>query len=285
MNAGKKGVIYTCITGGYDELLNHTFISPEWDYVCFSDDMGINNEKNAQWEIRPLRFEKLDDVRNQRWHKLHPHLLFPESGLSLWVDGNVDILDGEIFHDIDRALNANLLIAPSLHPERNCIYDEFDACRQLGKDDPDVMGRQEYLIKKDGFPKAKGLFETNIIFRCHSHPMVITIMEEWWYWVEQYSRRDQLGFTYVLWKNNYTVEPLSPVSYRFSPGVRFRYGAFHITKEQLIKEKAALEIKVQRFEALICGRLVKVLYKIRKSTVKRWCRVKMQLLNSLCCRK
>jgi len=232
-----------------------------------------------------LRFEKLDDVRNQRWHKLHPHLLFPESGLSLWVDGNVDILDGEIFHDIDRALNANLLIAPSLHPERNCIYDEFDACRQLGKDDPDVMGRQEYLIKKDGFPKAKGLFETNIIFRCHSHPMVITIMEEWWYWVEQYSRRDQLGFTSVLWKTNYTVETLSPVSYRFSPGVRFRYGAFHITKEQLIKEKAALEIKVQRLEALICGRLVKVLYKIRKSTVKRWCRVKMQLLNSLCCRK
>jgi hypothetical protein len=274
MSAGKKGVIYTCITGGYDELLNHTFISPEWDYVCFSDNMGIQNEKNAQWEIRPLRFEKLDDVRNQRWHKLHPHLLFPEHGVSLWVDGNVDIVDGDIFNDIDRALSANLLIASSLHPERNCIYDEFDACRQRGKDDPDVMGRQEYLIKKDGFPKANGLFETNIIFRRHSSSTVITIMEEWWYWVERYSRRDQLSFTYVLWKNDYTLEPLSSVSYRYSSGVRFRYGVFHITKEELIKQKAALEKEKQRFDMSICGRLIKVLHKVRKSTAKRWRRMK-----------
>jgi len=274
MSANKKRVVYTCITGGYDELLNHTFINPDWDYVCFSDDLSIRSEKNAQWEIRPLCFDKLDQVRNQRWHKLHPHLLFPECEVSLWVDGNVDILDGEIFEDVDQALKSNSLFACSLHPKRQCIYEEFDACQEAGKDDPDVMKRQEDLIKKSGFPKKNGLFETNIIARRHSSPVVIRIMEEWWYWLEHYSRRDQLSFTYVLWKNDQKAKPLSPKSYRNSSGVKFRYATNHITKEELLKQKEELEAEVQRFKKSICWRVIKPFHKVKKSVIKRISRAK-----------
>ena len=110
MGMSKNKIIYTCITGDYDELLNHTFISSDWDYVCFSDNMGIKNKKNSQWIIRPLCFDKLDNARNQRWHKIHPHILFPEYEVSLWVDGNVDILNSKIFSDIEMALKKNYLI-------------------------------------------------------------------------------------------------------------------------------------------------------------------------------
>lgn len=274
MEMNKNKVVYTCITGAYDELLNHTFISSEWDYVCFTDDMGVRNEKNSQWVIRPLCFDKLDNVRNQRWHKIHPHLLFPEYEVSLWVDGNVDILSHQIFSDIDKAMKNEYLISCPLHPKRSCVYDEFEACRERNKDDFEVMNKQEYLMRKDGFPRRMGLFETNITLRRHSHPLVIKIMDDWWFWVEKYSRRDQLSLTYVLWKHNFKLEELSPMSYRYSPDVKFRYDRSHITKEELIKQKEALEAEVHRFKKSICWRLIKPFHKIKKSTIKRWYRMK-----------
>ncbi len=30
-------VIYTCITGGYDNLIEHTYQNLNWDYICFCD--------------------------------------------------------------------------------------------------------------------------------------------------------------------------------------------------------------------------------------------------------
>lgn len=46
-----------------------------------------------------------------------------------------------------------------------------------------------------------GLTENNVIYRKHKDPRCIKVMEDWWYMVENYSRRDQLSLFYVLWKN------------------------------------------------------------------------------------
>lgn len=274
MGMSKNKIIYTCITGDYDELLNHTFISSDWDYVCFSDNMGIKNKKNSQWIIRPLCFDKLDNARNQRWHKIHPHILFPEYEVSLWVDGNVDILNSKIFSDIEMALKKNYLISCAIHPDRKCIYEEFEVCRERNKDDIALINKQEYLIRKDGFPRKKGLFETGITLRRHSQPLVIKIMDDWWFWIETYSRRDQLSLTFVLWKHNYKAGLLSPVPYRYSKDITFRYDRYHITKEELIKQKEELEAEVKRFKDSLCWRVIKPFHKIKKSVTKRLYRLK-----------
>ena len=31
-------------------------------------------------------------------------------------------------------------------------------------------------------------------------------MEDWWYFVADYSKRDQLSFSYVLWKKGYKIK-------------------------------------------------------------------------------
>lgn len=269
----KKGVVYTCITGGYDELLNHTFVHPDWDYVCFSDDLSIRSDNNAQWEIMSLHFDQLDNVRNQRWHKLHPHILFPDYEVSLWLDGNIDILNGNLFNDIDNAMEGNHLIACSLHPKRDCIYKEFEACLQSGKDDKALIEKQEKRIRAKGFPKKQGLFETGIIFRRHVSPAVVQVMEDWWIWIEKYSRRDQLSFTYVLWKNNLQANLLSPVSYRENSGISFREGRYHITIDELIKQNEELRAEVQRFKNSIYWQVIKPFHKMKKSIVKRLARM------------
>jgi hypothetical protein len=217
----KKGVIYTCITGGYDALTNHTFIDQNWDYVCFTDDLSVSDVDNYSWQIRPLRFDKLDNTRNQRWHKIHPHILFPEYKKSIWLDANINILNENVFADIDKAIDESRLISIAPHPERNCIYDELIACVTLGKDDEAVMRKQVDLIRIAGFPEKNGLFETNIIYRDHHNYQVIEIMKDWWWWMENYSRRDQLSLPYVLWQHKLEVKPLADISYRCGDGIEF----------------------------------------------------------------
>jgi len=239
-NNQKKGVIYTCITGGYDDLLNHTFVDQDWDYVCFSDDLFIRKVANSSWQIRPLLFDQLDNVRSQRWHKIHPHILFPEYKKSIWLDANINILNKDLFADIDRAITESRLISIAPHPVRNCIYDEFIACLELGKDDERVMRKQVDLIRSAGFPEKNGLFETNIMYRDHHNDRVMEMMRDWWWWIDGYSRRDQLSLNYVLWQHKFEVKPLTNISYRYSKGIEFTRNANHATRKELIAWIAGL---------------------------------------------
>lgn len=236
----KKGVVYTCITGGYDALIKHTFIDHNWDYVCFTDDLPISNIDNDSWQVRPLFFNKLDNTRNQRWHKIHPHILFPEYKKSIWLDANINILNKDVFADIDRAIADSCLISVAPHPERNCIYDELIVCVAMGKDDEEVMRKQVDLIRIAGFPEKTGLFETNIMYRAHHNDRVIEIMKDWWWWIENYSRRDQLSLSYVLWQHKLDVKPLTDISYRYSDGIEFIDSPNHVTKEELIVQRDQL---------------------------------------------
>ena len=218
----KIGVIYTCVTAHYDELFDHKYINPDWDYVCFTDDLKIRNEKNSHWQLKPLKYSKQDSTRNQRWHKLHPHLLFPEYDYSLWLDTNIDVVTPKLFEDVYSAIRANNLISSAPHPERDCIYDEMQACLDHQKGTLENMQPQIDLFLKDGYPAHNGLFETNILLRKHNDLTVTKIMEDWWWWIEHYSKRDQLSLTYVTWKSNFKISTLGKTSYRSQKsGVHF----------------------------------------------------------------
>ena len=210
----KSGVVYTCITNRYDELHNHTYHNPEWEYVCFTDNFSLANENNNKWKLKALEYSALDITRNQRWHKLHPHLLFPNHQFSLYVDGNIDVLTSEFFADVSREKKSGNLISIGPHPERHCIYQEYLVCKKHALDDLDVMSKQIRLIKNDNYPADNGLNETGIIFRKHNASAVIKAMLDWWWWIERYSKRDQLSFNYVLWKNKLNSSLLAKKSYR-----------------------------------------------------------------------
>lgn len=232
-----KAVLYTCLTGNYDQLNNHSYVNNDWDYFCFTDNLSIKNNNNSSWEIKPLIFKKMDNIRNNRWHKLHPHLLFPEYERSVYVDTNINFLSDKIFDDINSAIKESKKISLGIHPNRNCVYDELAACLKFEKDDHEIMKEQVDLIRKDGFPENYGLFENNIIYREHHDKDVIKIMKDWWWWVENYSRRDQLSFTYVLWKNNFPVSPLSDIPYRNSKKISLWRSRNHVTREELMRRE------------------------------------------------
>lgn len=219
-NASKAAhiVMYSCVSGEYDEVITDFVPNPKYDYVLFTDSPKLLKHKTyLWWQIRPLAFSEKDSVRNARWHKLHPHVLFPEYTHSVWVDSNVQISGMNVYTLIDKHIRAHHKIAISLHPERDCIYDEANECIMTSKDNPDLINRQMSILRKDGFPAHAGLYETNLLLRRHMDPQIMDLCEQWWSFVCDYSRRDQLSFNYLLWKNGIKHYSLDKTSMRYHP--------------------------------------------------------------------
>lgn len=202
-----KGVIYTCITNDYDDIREieiYGYIDKDWDYICFTDNK--NDIKQAQigiWEIRALQFNELDNTRNQRWHKTHPHLLFTQYEQSCWVDANINILSSKLFDDI---LKYNSKILITKHFKNTCIYQEYEDVLNSNLDDPNIIEQEKNLIKKDNMPINWGLPETNVLFRKHNDKQIMCFDEKWWSMIEMYSKRDQLSVSYIMWKFGFNIK-------------------------------------------------------------------------------
>ena len=71
----------------------------------------------------------------------------------------------------------------------------------LKKETRENADRMIDFLHKENFPESYGLNETNLIFRRHNDKEIISLMEDWWYFIENYTKRDQFSFSYVLWKH------------------------------------------------------------------------------------
>lgn len=207
-NRGKaRKVVYTCITNNYDnlqELNAFAYTDDSWDYVAYTDNKEHIAKKNIGiWEIRPLAYTELDNARNNRWHKIHPHLLFPEYEKSIYIDADINILTSK-FWDMVNSTSKKILLP--VHADRVDLYKEILWANEMGFDSKDISDAQYKMIKQTGFPENYGMPENNIVYRLHNDPKMINMMEEWWFFVKNYSQRDQTSLAYILWKNNISIK-------------------------------------------------------------------------------
>lgn len=201
-----KVVVYTAITGNYDKLIAHTHVSKDFDYVFFYDGAPPKADKHF-WEFRPqVAFQDPDPNRQAKYYKLMPHRLFPDYDYSVWVDGNWDIRGPHLENAVKTFISSDIQISPMPHYERNCIYDEADICLAHKKDDPKKIKSWLEHIKKNNYPSNNGLFHMAVMIRRHNDPEVIELMEMWWSYIQQFSRRDQLSFCFSLSQTNVKCE-------------------------------------------------------------------------------
>ena len=253
-----RRAIYTVITGSYDVLIEHAYRHPGFDYYCYTDVPELlAYEKLGTWTIRPLIFNGLSASRNQRFHKLMPHLLFPDYEYSLYLDGNIDVLTPYLFVEVDSAISRGVKMAIPKHPDRNCIYVEGEACKVALKDDPETIDIHLNELRRLGYPPGNGLTENNVILRKHGDQDVINIMNEWWEWIVHFSKRDQLSLMFVCWKNSFTVEFLLDAAVRTNTRGDFLYyghrgpvfeGTVFLFSKSLLSLKTALE-RMERAQA------------------------------------
>lgn len=199
-NEKNKKVIYTCITGKYDTLLEPTYITEGFDYICFTDNEEF---KSKIWNIKPLpsETEELSQVKKQRYVKLNPHKLLSEYDISIWVDGNVSI-NGDLNEFVNSVVKDDISVYVPQHPSRKCIYAESKAVISMKKDIKEVVEPQMKKYEEEGFPKNYGLLQSNILLRKHNEKDCIRLMEGWFEELKNNSHRDQLSFNYILWKNS-----------------------------------------------------------------------------------
>lgn len=193
-----KIVIYTAIIGEYDRLIEPKYIDQNCDYICFTDNKNLTSNI---WKIRVIdeSEKEKEETKTARKYKILPHRYLKEYKYSVWIDGNFEIV-GSVRKYISTYLkDADILCIK--HPERNCIYEEVQACINLKKDDENIMSNQVDSYFRQGYPEDNGLIVSSILFRKHNKRSMKFLMEQWWEEVSNKSRRDQLSFDYIFWKN------------------------------------------------------------------------------------
>ena len=206
-NGVSKKIVYTAIVGNCDIIpIIHNYIREDWQYVCFTDNKTLLRlGRFGHWKILPLEFSRLGSTQNARWHKTHPFELFAACEKTLWIDANVNILTSYIFELVENS-DTDLLVPK--HYCRNSVYDELDAVMALSKEKTENINKIKDFLLKNDMPEDYGLNETNIIY---SKPTkrVVNLMRDWWQMIKIFSKRDQLSFSYVLWKNSISINDIS----------------------------------------------------------------------------
>ena len=201
-----KKVLYTCITNDFDdleEIKGLKYTDNDFDYICFTDnEEHIKKGRIGIWETRPLVCNKYSNSLNNRWHKINPHLLFPEYTESVYIDGNVNILTSKFF-DMIKNTDKDILIPE--HPMKADMYQEIVSC--CGPfNERDFSEKIANQFKDEGFPINYGMFENNVIYRKHHEPDIISIMKGWWSYMEAGAKRDQVCLAYLFWKHNRKIK-------------------------------------------------------------------------------
>ena len=176
-------VIYTAIFGDYDALRP---VAWPGRFVCFTD-------KTIQvdgWEtivVPERRFS--GPMREARMFKLLAHQWFPEVEMSLWLDGNVELLVApeQIF-----AFLQDADIAMCRHPTSKTLADEAALIIRLGKADAGQVERQ--LARYDA---SLAVGATAWLVRRHTEAAK-ALNEMWWSELTAHTLRDQLSLPCCL---------------------------------------------------------------------------------------
>ena len=200
-----KSIVYTSIFGKYDEAVEQN-LTDGWDWKYFSEENSLSLYS--------------DNNRNAKRFKVLPHRYLKEYEYSIFIDGNM-IVRGDVNELVDKYLSDSNVAFFShnnnLLDSRNCAYDEAQTIFDLGeknmnltpergnlnyKDDPEIIKNQMERYNVVGYPKNNGLITGMVILRRHNEQDCVDTMEDWWAEIKYNSKRDQLSFNYVAWKNN-----------------------------------------------------------------------------------
>lgn len=208
-----KIVLFTALTGQYDNLNQPKVIDPDFEYICFTDN-ALNNKRNGIWEIRNIPDVSSDRKILSRYPKMHPHLLLNDFDYSVYIDANVVILDDTLYKSIKELISKRVCLAGMKHQEVGCAYVEGLRIYTIGKErNIKEIIRTLRFLKREGFPYNYGMYEANVIFRNHHVANVIRQCELWWDCYLKYVKRDQITYPYTLWKCNIPFYYILPEKY------------------------------------------------------------------------
>lgn len=193
-----KIAVFTCITNGYDDLRDPTYVDVDAEYFVISEEPPLHTNIYRWIDVKKVAPEYMMDGKDQnRYCKMHGAEIFNEYRYSIYLDGSV-LMKGKVTGFIDRITECGLALFP--HPDRENIFEEGIALCATGQYNNDKIISQLGRYWKEGFPLKTGLYACGIIARDNKSKIASRIMHDWFYEYMNGIKRDQLSFTYVLWK-------------------------------------------------------------------------------------
>lgn len=204
-----KVAIYTVLTGGYDKVKNPLVLDDRFDYILFTDENEKNND--GVWDVRKIPSDISDKQLLSRYPKINPISFLDEYEYSVYMDANVQIASAKFYENIIQLVSKGVKLAGVKHQTRDCLYEEgFRILISYPNINRMQLLTQMASFKKDGFPYKFGMYEANVIFRVHKDEQVVMLCNSWWRIYKNSVRRDQLSYSYVLWKLNFSFCYLLP---------------------------------------------------------------------------
>jgi len=192
-------VIYTALFGNYDYLNDVGETDERCDYICFTDDRLLESKT---WKVVYVKPHLSSSMMN-RIIKILPHKYLEQYAASIYVDANV-LIKKTPFFLFKNNLSTHDFWAYG-HTVRDCIYSEGFACVKSRKTKCKPVIDQLGTYLREGFPRNYGLTANRVLIRNHNDEMVISLMDKWWFEMNNKTQRDQLSLFYVAWKNNYKI--------------------------------------------------------------------------------
>lgn len=198
-NPEKKVVVYSCVTGDYDEIKEPLIVGNNVKYVMYTD-KKMKFDKSS-WNFCEIpEIGMFDNCHINRYLKMHPFELFAsEYDYCIYIDGNVQpISDISVLSEM---IHEKIGISIHKHRYRDCVYDEEQVCEWKGKGNVEKMRLQVEKYKKYGLPLHFGLGECTVIVTDLKNEIARDIYIKWWdEYLSSGSYRDQLSLPYIIWK-------------------------------------------------------------------------------------
>lgn len=183
-------VVFTAIFGDYDKLA--PIREKNWRCICFTDSEDLQGKG---WEIiytkpEPKIFRKI---------KTCPHLFLPKHDISVWLDGNIS--PKMPMDHITRNRTGFYLMQ---HPQRKSVFAEAQRCKELNKDNHEIIDKQVAKYKKQGYKDDNGMYATGVIIR--DGKGFEKFGEAWYAEIRDHSVRDQISFPVVAQKHKLKIK-------------------------------------------------------------------------------
>lgn len=193
----KKFLVVTSITNGKDKLIDPSIVFDNCDYLAFVD----KKEKTSVWTQKDVMdYSSIDNYkhrRNAKPYKILSTILFSEYEYIIWEDGNHQ-LNKNPQSIIDEYGEGLLYLFK--HPDRDCAYDELNACLNWKMDNTKSLQDQLNYYESVRFPKKFGLFEMST-FMVKNNEQIKKLQLSWFEQINRFSSRDQISFPFCLWKH------------------------------------------------------------------------------------
>ena len=196
----EKIAVYMAEFGEYDEIMEPVIRPDNIDYYLLTD-RSVSENSTWKWldpsACIPGEYRK-NPVLANRWCKMHPHVLFPQYRYSVYIDSNTLIVS-----DFTALINrmGDYPVSMFQHKNRDCVYDEIEACLIKKKAARKKLIKHRDLLKAHGVPHQYGLAEATVIARRHMEQACISMMQDWWQAFLSGSGRDQITLIDVLWRS------------------------------------------------------------------------------------